>query len=1322
MPDNFEMQGLEFQIKAKSEDASKGIDAVIASFEKLKKLTKGTGLDKANNQLDKLNKTISDLKKTMEQASKLGGLSEALEKVADVKISSTIAKRISEIADASKSITPETATNINMLADALVRLNGIKIGKVVDTSGVKAAVKAATGDVGKAKESDVMEEVSQTVEKTTETIAKMGNESTVTATKMISLRDVLSTIRTNIGSVTGFMKKLVSGFASISTGAFKAAKGVISFVKNLHLGQTIGSKFAAMTKAFTSRLGSFLAGIKRIAYYRLLRTIIKSITSGFKEGMENLYRYSQIMGTDFAPNMDRIATSLLYLKNSLGAVTDPIVARLAPALDLIVDKFVDLLNIVNQLIATLNGESTYTAAKKYATTWQEAADDTKKSVDEIKRYVLGFDELNILGKVDNSKGSASDSGLDYSKMFEERAITSGVQNFVDTIKKSFKKKDFENLGRQIADWINSGIAKVPDVKIGVLFGTTVNNINDFLYGLLDDVNTKALGEKIGSNFTAAVKTINWGKLGVTAGTFVTRIIDFYNGIIRKADLGELGKGIGQFIANAVDTINWTEAADNVSTTINKIGDFIAGLFDNAKLGKLGESIAGYINRAIYGINWSVKGKQLAKAFNGIISFFEGLILNTDFAEVGKSLATFLSNAIKNVKWKNLGKTIASAFTGIADFFIGFIENTNFKDVGNAVGTAIKSFLKTLNDWFAKQDFVSLGKTLISGAIDLVEGLDIGGIIKSLGLAIWNLLKAAVQLAFGMSLGIGEAIVNAIGDIKMEDVLKVAKQIGNWFKSGFTSVATGIWEWLTGSGNKAFERGQEFANGFLGIIEASPLGQYLREQQEAKERIGKSITGASAAGIYAGSLAYSTYATAPWSVQQSAYSKLTESITVLNTTMDKLRTEISKSKALEETVKKSKILDLITSASESGISSANNALFTSAFLSALLGGAGRSMNTMFVSGEASRDAKTADILGKLQSAYEIWEFFAQPLIGVPASAKTTSRVLKENGIIDEAGAALNLSGNVTNLTVTDGALRMLKSAVSSTPTTSNVTTLTVVKAAKTALQSAVGALSLGGTMTNINPKPARSGLESTVKNYALLGVVKSLDPTSNAYSQYYRNVKNYGLTGTVTKLDIEKTVQASLSGAVSGLALAIRKAANGGIVAGGRLTGWGNIPHYAGGTTRAHGSLFVAGEAGAEIVGNVNGRTEILNKSQIAQAMYSASVAAMQTYAKIVNAQMVQCANAVIHAIDYTSYNRLPTADIESGYMSEDNMTALVDGVREGVYEATARQNDLLRQQNEILLDILAKDNTAEITTNSVVKALANKNRRDGKYSVPVGVT
>lgn len=61
--------------------------------------------------------------------------------------------------------------------------------------------------------------------------------------------------------------------------------------------------------------------------------------------------------------------------------------------------------------------------------------------------------------------------------------------------------------------------------------------------------------------------------------------------------------------------------------------------------------------------------------------------------------------------------------------------------------------------------------------------------------------------------------------------------------------------------------------------------------------------------------------------------------------------------------------------------------------------------------------------------------------------------------------------------------------------------------------------------------------------------------------------------------------------------------------------WSNIPQFANGGLPNHGTMFIAGESGAEIVGHINGRTEVLNKSQIASAIYTAVAAAMSQYSR-----------------------------------------------------------------------------------------------------------
>ena len=75
-------------------------------------------------------------------------------------------------------------------------------------------------------------------------------------------------------------------------------------------------------------------------------------------------------------------------------------------------------------------------------------------------------------------------------------------------------------------------------------------------------------------------------------------------------------------------------------------------------------------------------------------------------------------------------------------------------------------------------------------------------------------------------------------------------------------------------------------------------------------------------------------------------------------------------------------------------------------------------------------------------------------------------------------------------------------------------------------------------------------------------------------------------------------------------LGIRVNKNGGVYSNGS---WKNIQQYANGGTPPHGTLFWAGEAGAEVVAHANGKTEVLNQSQMASAIYSAVYSAMSQF-------------------------------------------------------------------------------------------------------------
>lgn len=73
-----------------------------------------------------------------------------------------------------------------------------------------------------------------------------------------------------------------------------------------------------------------------------------------------------------------------------------------------------------------------------------------------------------------------------------------------------------------------------------------------------------------------------------------------------------------------------------------------------------------------------------------------------------------------------------------------------------------------------------------------------------------------------------------------------------------------------------------------------------------------------------------------------------------------------------------------------------------------------------------------------------------------------------------------------------------------------------------------------------------------------------------------------------------------------------------------------------------------------------------------------------------------------------------------GHTAVANNDQIVEGIREGVESAMAKQNELLRQQNELLKALLEKESTSEISVSSISQAINRVNQRNGKTIIPIG--
>lgn len=737
-----EIEGLEFQIEAKSENATKGVDALINSFNKLKAATKGgAGLNNISKKLD----AISNAKLSMSGIEKIEDLTKSLNSLSNVKISSTISKRITEIGASLDSLDWSGVEKVEALSTALQNMQGIQIPNMRNITGNQTAT--PTGTAAPADPAGATN-AGAAATAATSGITQYTSQITAAATQTRGFLSVLQ-------GVGGVFSRAFSAVGGVALKAFQAAlKGVSTAAKSAvnackKLGSTIGSKLSSKVKQTTSGMGQLFSSLKRIAMYRAIRFLFAQLTAAMKEGIQNLYMYSSLMGGTFKGSMDSLATSFQYLKNSMGAMVAPLINMIAPAVDALIDKFAALLNIVNQFFARLSGATTFTKAKKAAASYGDsisgAGKSAKKAAKDIKDATVGIDELNIISQKDSS-GSGSGS-KNYGDMFETVPIDSSISEFTDKLKAALDAGDWKTLGTLLGEKFNEIVDSIDWSGIGHKIGYGLNGAIQTAYWFLKTADFKNLGNHIAELLNGAMEEIDFTYLGRLLVRGVTVALDFMIGLLGGLNWSLVGKSIGDFLKGA-----FNEAQEWIASyNWNKMGK---DLWKNLKACIKGIDFAGVAQSF-----FKLLGSALAAAVSFIAGFVQGIweditgyfqeyLTNDDGTK--KCGLDWVAGLLEGI-WdgiKNIGKWIKE---NVFDPFIdGFKEcfgihspSTVMKEMG---GYVVEGFLQGLNkfseiagkvkewagkviEWFTKgedgkgivEHFKEIGGNIVSGFKDKVGG-------------------------------------------------------------------------------------------------------------------------------------------------------------------------------------------------------------------------------------------------------------------------------------------------------------------------------------------------------------------------------------------------------------------------------------------------------------------------------------------------------------------------------------------------------------------------------------------------------------------------
>lgn len=617
-----------------------------------------------------------------------------------------------------------------------------------------------------------------------QTIGEFNGTTTIAAPKVDS-ELASGEIANNINETDSAMQNLVQDEKDMAKAASAANKPIRDTKKEI---KDTGKE----AKKTSSKIGSFIKSIARIALYRAIRSMLKGIVSAFKTGAQNLYQFDKSIDGTFSKSMDTISSAAQNIKNSLAVIVAPLVESLAPAIERISDLFLQFSESVSKVSAQINGKTTYTKAIKSTKEYQEALDKAKSSAQ-------GFDELNII-----------DTGTDVSSMFEEvelGELTESEQSIANLFK--IIKEIVDLIKTDIMPFLKDVLGKIlPQIApILTAVGQIIKEIISAISKVLNSDELLSLNETITKVVNSVLKMVKEAlptikKILEIIGKVVQKISGFIDKIVNDG-IGKAENSTGTLLVlinGILDIVNIVlDLLDPILNVIAEIVKIITSLVD---------SILVAIKPILEGI-FDILTPILQLVIDVVVSAIKPLvpILQLICGLIEDVLAPILEKV--GVFVKPLLELIGTALQGILGWVSGIAEFLN-----NGITDALKGIVLLWKAFFS----------LFSGDVDKMKDTwgALGDHMKNTWQRLWDGVKNIfVKIINGIITGF-EKFVNGL-------IIAI-----NWL----TDKLSNVWTWtgipaIPQIQEVSFNRISAYAQGGYDI----PRGQLFVANEAGAEMVG-----------------------------------------------------------------------------------------------------------------------------------------------------------------------------------------------------------------------------------------------------------------------------------------------------------------------------------------------------------------------------------------------------------------------------------------------------------------------------------------------------
>lgn len=525
-----------------------------------------------------------------------------------------------------------------------------------------------------------------------------------------------------VGDANNFLAKSTDGYvqasddmADVSLNLTKLAGDIASFYdkSQVDVAEDLQAVYTGMVVPLRAYgLDLTQATLKQFAMNNGLNANIDSMTQAEKTMLRYQYVMSQttMAQGDFARTADTWNNQVRLLGENfkrLGAIwgnaginmLKPLLQALNKGLDAVINFSESIVNALGAIFGWKleiqrgsladDFENAATGADDLASGTGKAADNAKK----LKQQLQGFDELNVLNTPNNGSGGSGGSGG----------------------------------GGGASSGGSSGGMKFNVTETDGLYKSAISNL-------------RGLGEYIGINLTKELESIDWDSAYKGAENFGKGLADFLTGLISP----QLFYATGKTIANSLNTAITASLSFTDNFDFDDLGLSIAyginGFFQNFDFKKFAKAINGWVDGIKDTIFTALKNISWSDVLKGGVDFLTELDLDTVVIAIGA------------FKWMHGGKEIATGVlknllakeisTGIGDKTIPLSKAISISITTAVVGFKIGNWLYENTSFSKFADAVAKWLVDKEGNVNIARA--IGLTIASLGVSITavNLTSAA----------------------------------------------------------------------------------------------------------------------------------------------------------------------------------------------------------------------------------------------------------------------------------------------------------------------------------------------------------------------------------------------------------------------------------------------------------------------------------------------------------------------------------------------------------------------------------------------------